>query len=126
MMKAVRGQDWGASLETLLYTYKSFVRPVMDYSCVVFAHCDDETIYAKLRSIEVKMIKTAFRLAPWMPNDICYSHINFEDIVTRLKRLSINFINKNRGQDDLTREIVCAADREDVPNTLVRKILRAQ
>ena len=126
MMTAIRGRNWGTSPETLMYTYKCFVRPIMDYSCVVFSHCDDDQIYSKLRSIEVKMIKTAYRLAPWTPNAICYKYINFEDIVTRLKRLSVNFINKNRGQDEITRDIVRAADQEDSPNTLVRKILRAQ
>ena len=72
------------------------------------------------------MIKMALCLPPWMPHAICYKYIKFEDIITRLKRLSIKFINKNRGQDELIRNIVELTDKEDSPDSLVKNILRSQ
>ena len=126
MLKAIRGNSWGTSPETLIFTYKSFVRPIIDYSCVVYAHSGDEEIYSKLRAIETKLIKLAFRLAPWTPYKICYQYFKGEDIISRVKRLAINFINKNRHSDEIMKEIVNEADREDAPDTIIRKILRAQ
>ena len=38
LLKALRGKSWGAHPSTLLYTYKVFVRPFLEYGCVLFAH----------------------------------------------------------------------------------------
>ena len=126
MMKALRGNEWGTSPETLMYTYKCFIRPLIDYSCVVFAFCQDEEIYAKIRSIEVRMIKTAFRLPPWCPNRICYQYLKGEDIISRIKRMAIKYINKYRHSDENMKNIIDAADEEESPDSLIRKILRSQ
>ena len=38
LLKALKGRDWGASSEIILYTYRTYVRPLLEYSCILFAH----------------------------------------------------------------------------------------
>ena len=38
LLKALRGQTWGASPETILYSYRTFVRPLLEYGNILFAH----------------------------------------------------------------------------------------
>ena len=94
LLKAIRGQKWGASPETLLYTYRTYVRPILEYGCVLYSH-ERENLLSKIQSVEVKAIKIAHRLPPWATNTWCYDLINFENITNRMKKLSKSFIDKN-------------------------------
>ena len=94
LLKALRGQSWGASPETILYSYRSYVRPLLEYSCILFAHSSDSML-RKLQAIETSAIKIAFRLAPWATNTSCYNLVTFPRILTRLQTLSKEFINYN-------------------------------
>ena len=104
LLKAIRGQSWGASPETLLYTYRTFVRPILEYGCFLFSH-EKENLLKKIQSVEILAIKIAHRLPPWATNTWCYNLISFEPITTRLKTLSKSFIDKNR-DDDLIKELI--------------------
>ena len=63
LLKAIRGKSWGASPLTIMNTYKSFIRPVIEYSCVLFAQAE-ESLLRKIQSVETEAIKIAFDLAP--------------------------------------------------------------
>ena len=60
-MKALRGQSWGANPTILLYTYKVFIRPLLEYDSILFAHCE-ESLLKKIQAIETEAIKLAFRI----------------------------------------------------------------
>ena len=94
LLKAIRGQKWGAKSEILLYTYRSFIRPLLEYSCILFAHASDKLL-KKIQAIETEAIKIAFDLAPWTLNYWCYTMIDFMPILERLKLLSKQFLDKN-------------------------------
>ena len=49
LLKAIRGQQWGASPETLLYTYRSYVRPIMEYGSILFSHEKETLLQKRLR-----------------------------------------------------------------------------
>ena len=87
LLKTVRGKDWGASPQTLLYTYKSYVRPILEYGSILFAYAEDNLL-KKIQAVETEAIKIAFRLPPWTTNYWCYQYINFEGILVRLKNPS--------------------------------------
>ena len=57
LLKTIRGKNWGASPETLLYTYKSYVRPIIEYGAILFAYSDDNLL-KKNQAIETDAIKT--------------------------------------------------------------------
>ena len=64
LLKAIRGKDWGASPETILYTYKSYVRPILEYGSILFAF-SEEKLLKKIQAVETEAIKIAYRLPPW-------------------------------------------------------------
>ena len=63
MLKAVRGKDWGANPTTILYSYKAYIRPVIEYGSILFAY-GNQDLLRKIQAIETQAIKTAFRLPP--------------------------------------------------------------
>ena len=67
LLKAIRGQEWGASPDTILYTYRTYIRPLIEYGSNLYSH-ENENILKKIRSIEIEAIKIAYRLPPWTSN----------------------------------------------------------
>ena len=104
LLKALCGKNWGASPETILYTYRRFIRPILEYSSILFAHAD-ESLLQKLQAIETKAIKIAYRLPPWTTNTFCYSYVQFDKITDRIKILAKDFLKKN-SQDDLIKPLI--------------------
>ena len=95
LLKALTGRKWGANTDTILYTYRTFIRPLIEYSAVLIAHCD-KNMFKKIQAIEIKAIKIAFDLPPWSLNTFCYDLVSFSPIGDRLKQLAKQFIEKNR------------------------------
>ena len=104
LLKALRGQSWGASPETILYSYRTFVRPLLEYSSILFAHASDSAL-RKIKAVETSAIKIAFRLAPWATNTYCYKLVTFPNILERIKNLSKNFIHNNIN-DELIKPLI--------------------
>ena len=107
LLKAIRGKDWGASPETILYTYKSYVRPILEYGSILFAYSED-SLLRKIQAIETQAIKIAFRLPPWTTNFWCYQYANIEPILDRLKSQAKRFLNLN-SKDELIEPLIKSA-----------------
>ena len=41
LLKAIKGKSWGASPSTIIYTYKVYIRPILEYGSILFAHSDE-------------------------------------------------------------------------------------
>ena len=95
LLKAIRGKEWGATPETIMFTYKRFVRPVLEYGCVLFAHANPDLL-KKIQAIETSAIKIAYRLPPWTSNTWCYKIVNTENILDRLKKQAKTFLLRNQ------------------------------
>ena len=67
LLKAIRGRNWGASPETIMYTYKAYIRPILEYGCTLFAF-EDQSLLKKIQNIETSAIKIAYLLPPWTTN----------------------------------------------------------
>ena len=106
LLKAIAGQNWGASPETILYTYRSFIRPILEYSSILFAH--DELLLKKIQAVKTLAIKIAHRLQPWTTNYFCYKYANIEKITDRIKLLSKRFLEIN-SNDELIKPLIEAA-----------------
>ena len=98
MLKALRGQTWGASPETLLYSYRTYIRPLLEYSCILFSFSND-SLLKQIQAVETQAIKIAFRLAPWATNTSCYKLVTFPRILDRIKKLSKQFLETNKSDD---------------------------
>ena len=98
LLKAIRGREWGASPETIMFTYKRFVRQVLGYGSVFLAHANPELL-KKRQAIETEAIKIAYRLPPWTSNTWCYRLVKTENILERLKKQAKIFLLKNQNDD---------------------------
>ena len=98
LLKSLRGQTWGASPETILYSYRTYVRPILEYGSILFSYGND-TLLNKIRNIETQAIKIAHRLRAWATNTRCYELINFNPIDQRMKTLTKNFISVNQSDE---------------------------
>ena len=49
-----------------MYTYKSYIRPVLEYGGILFAHADKDLL-KMIQAVETKAIKLAYRLPPGQP-----------------------------------------------------------
>ena len=107
LLKALRGQSWGAHPSTLIYTYKTYVRPLLEYGSILFAH-SDQHLLKKIKSVECQAIKIAYGLPPWTTEHWCYESVSFDNILTRIKSLGRQFIDKNR-EDSLIKPLISEA-----------------
>ena len=107
LLKALRGKDWGASPQTIMYTYKAYIRPIMEYGCILFAYAK-ENLLKQIQAIETEAIKIAYRLPPWTLNFWCYKFVNFDNILTRLKTRAKKFLDKN-SKDELIQPLIDSA-----------------
>ena len=107
LLKAIRGTTWGAHPSTILYSYKVFIRPILEYGSILFAHCDKDLL-KKIQAVETEAIKIAFRLPPWTTNHWCYSMVHFDKILDRIKELGKQFLDKNT-EDPLIKPLIEAA-----------------
>ena len=107
LLKALRGQTWGAHPSTILYTYEVFIRPILEYGSILFAH-SDASLLKKIQAIETKAIKIAFGLPQWTTNHWCYHQVNFDKILDRIKKLGKRFIQKNEN-DPLIKPLIESA-----------------
>ena len=94
LLKALTGRKWGANSDTILYSYRTFIRPLIEYSAVLIAHTD-QSMLKKMTAIETHAIKLAFDLPPWSLNTFCYDLVTFPPITDRLKKLAKQFVEKN-------------------------------
>ena len=94
LLKTICGRSWGANPQTILYTYRTYIRPVIEYGSVLFAHADSNLL-KKIQTIETSAIKIAYDLPPWTINYWCYQMINFEPILQRIKSQAKQFIKTN-------------------------------
>ena len=95
LLKSLCGRSWGANPQTILYTYRTFIRPVIEYGSVLFAHAD-LNLLKKIQAIETTAIKIAYDLPPWTTNYWCYQMIDFKPILERIKTQAKQFIEQNR------------------------------
>ena len=107
LLKALCGKTWGASPETILYTYRCYIRPILEYGSILFAYSSDDLI-KKIQAVETMAIKIAYRLPPWTTNTFCYEYVSFEKISDRLKTLAKSFLKTN-SNDDLIKPLIEAA-----------------
>ena len=98
MLKSLRGQTWVASPETILYSYRTYIRLMLEYGSILFSSSSDDQL-KKLRNVEVQAIKIAYQLPPWATNTWCYELVSFDPILQRLKSLSKKFILQNQSDE---------------------------
>ncbi|XP_058803329.1 uncharacterized protein LOC131671138 [Phymastichus coffea] len=93
IIKFLRGTWWGAQPGTLLTLYKSFIRAIIDYGCLVYYPTQ-----AKLTNVLEKIQYSAIRLSLGYristPTNILLSESKLVTIENRTKYLCLNYLYK--------------------------------
>ena len=119
LLKALTGQDWGTTPEIIPYTYKTFVRLIMEYAAVITAYADPKILH-KFSILEQRAIKIAYRLPSWTLPTVVYSYTHMEPILDRLKRLASIFLVKN-GEDPIIKDLISTIPKKG--NSIIKTIL---
>ena len=59
LVKAISGTDWGQHKETLVSTYKTYTRPVLEYACAAWAPIASVTNIDKLQRVQNAALRCA-------------------------------------------------------------------
>jgi len=86
LLRALRGRTWGANRRTMLKLYKQYIRPVLEYGCVITANGSKSAI-ASMELVE----RRALRIATGLPLRTCskelYRVTGLTPLAERLTRL---------------------------------------
>ncbi|KAH0818862.1 hypothetical protein GEV33_003929 [Tenebrio molitor] len=89
----IRGRIRGCDSKTLYHTYKSYIRPVIEYRAPIYA-----TLYPALLhqifACERRMFRRIFRLPDRFPTDNLHQETNTMPIQSRLKELQSRYVTR--------------------------------
>ena len=113
MLKQIKGQDWGASSKLILTTYKTLVRPIIDY--VPFATITmDPTYQLMLERVQRAAIRVALHWPMHTTATEMYQRVRLEPILERAFNLSLNYLKKIVKSDSVVRDTFLAYLEEHI------------
>lgn len=95
LLKALTVRLKGCKPDTLLHTYKTFVRPLIDYRAPLYSTLSNRQLN-DLRAAERKIIRRIYRLNYRFPSDQLFAHTkaNIDPIHTRLTTLQHKYTHR--------------------------------
>lgn len=91
LLQRLVGTTWGLKPETVLTTYKMFLRPVLTFGHIAWCSASSQ-FYERLNIIERHAIRLAYRIQLPYPNYLTYEHIDFPTISRHLTQLRLQYI----------------------------------
>ncbi|KAI5735516.1 hypothetical protein M8J77_019493 [Diaphorina citri] len=95
-LKIVSNKKWGVSRATLLKFYKSFVLPILDYGCIVYASAKESNL-RKLNTVHHSGIRIATGALRTSPIPSLYVESGIPSLKLRRDKLTMNYIAKVGG-----------------------------
>ncbi|KAI5708458.1 hypothetical protein M8J77_003507 [Diaphorina citri] len=95
-LKIVSNKKWGISRATLLKFYKSFVLPIFDYGCIVYASAKERNL-SKLNTVHHSGIRIATGALRTSPIPSLYVESGIPSLKLRRDKLTMNYIAKVGG-----------------------------
>jgi hypothetical protein len=119
LLKRLTGTTWGIKSQTLINTYKVFLRPVLTYGYTAWIAANTQ-IYKKLQILERHALRIAFRIKLPSPTQELYDRINFPHLLLHLETLRTKYITQHMNADHpLFQDIL---RYHDITNTPARHI----
>ena len=81
LLKALTGTTFGKTKETLLHTYKTYTRPIIEYASTIWAPIISDTNYEKIQQVQ----NSALRIATGCTSDTSIDHLHQETKVLPIK-----------------------------------------
>jgi len=98
LLKRLCGTSWGLHPQTLINTYKTFLRPLLTYGFTAWVSASAK-YYERLKILERHALRTAYRIKLPSPTQELYNRINFPEITAHIASLRYNYIAKRIGTD---------------------------
>ena len=94
MLKSIKGKDWGASTKLILTTFKTLIRPILDY--VPFATLlMNEQRQLKLERVQRAAIRAAIYWPPHTRAENIYERVKLVPVIDRAYGLTRSYIQKS-------------------------------
>lgn len=93
LMRLVSGRKWGASTRTLLRLYKQYIRPVLEYGCVITAKACPSALQA-MSIVERKALRVALRAPLYTRIKDLYMRSGVQPLVERMGELRCKAITR--------------------------------
>jgi hypothetical protein len=93
LLYSIRGRIRGCDSKTLYHTYKSYIRPVIEYRAPIYATLYPALLH-QISACERRMLRSIFRLPDRFPSDNLHQETNTIPIQSRLKELQSRFVTR--------------------------------
>ncbi len=106
MLKRIKGKNWGASSQLITITYKTLIRPIIDYIPFLTPLMSNSN-YLILERIQRRAARsiTYWPIKTHTSSEI-YEQINLDDVISRAWKLTDNYMSKAIRNNDLIRSMV--------------------
>ena len=99
LLRVVSSMDWGADRKILLRLYRTLVRYMLDYGCIVYGSAR-QSYLRKLDSIHKQGLRLALGAFRTSPINSLYAEANEPSLNLRRKKLSLQYYLKLRSNRD--------------------------
>lgn len=93
ILSAIKGRIHGCHPKTLAHTYKTFIRPLIEYRAILLATTPNY-LSIQFTRFERKILRKIHGLHYRHPNNTIYQITNFTPITTRLPQLQAKYIHR--------------------------------
>ncbi|KAG5865645.1 hypothetical protein JTB14_034622 [Gonioctena quinquepunctata] len=93
ILRSLGGHFGRCHPETLLHTYKTFIRPILDYKSNIYAVLTPKQEYA-IKTTERRILRTCQYLPRLSPSNEVYDNIDFDPILTRFQKLRQGYVDR--------------------------------
>jgi hypothetical protein len=93
LLYRIRGRIRGCDSKTLYHTYKSYIRPVIEYRAPIYATLYPALLH-QISACERRMLRRIFRLPDRFPSENLHQETNTIPIQSRLKELQCRYATR--------------------------------
>jgi len=115
LLKRLTGTTWGLKPQTVINTYKVFLRPVLTYGLTAWIAADHR-IYRQLQILERHALRIAYRIKLPSPTQELYNRITFPHLLLHLETLRTKYIqNRYETHHPLFYDILLSHEHSNTP-----------
>ncbi|KAG5872933.1 RNA-directed DNA polymerase from mobile element jockey, partial [Gonioctena quinquepunctata] len=93
ILRSLGGHFGRCHPETLLHTYKTFIRPLLDYKANIYAVLPPRQQYA-IQTTERRILRTCQYLPRLSLSNEVYNNVDFDPILTRFQKLRQGYVDR--------------------------------
>jgi exonuclease III len=122
LLYKIRGRLRGCAPETLLYTYNSFIRPVIEYRALLYSTLPKRAAF-KIYSFERHTLRDMFRLHRQHPSNTLYDATKTTPISERLTLLQARYIERTlNGNNTIAKQTLHTSHKLPTKNGLLNRV----